>query len=122
MICALSPADYNYDETVSTLKYGNRAKQIKNAPKVNEDPKDAQLREFVDEIARLKKMLADNPGGIPLDINMTASEAEDFRGELPQTGKKVSEEEQKRLSLLKKQHLQKTEEQKKLGSELKNTD
>ena len=55
MICALSPADYNYDETLSTLKYGDRAKQIKNAPKVNEDPKDAMLREYTEEISRLRK-------------------------------------------------------------------
>ena len=47
-------AGYNYDETVSTLRYANRAKNIKNKPKINEDPKDAMLREFQDEIARLK--------------------------------------------------------------------
>jgi kinesin family protein 3/17 len=39
MIAAVSPADYNYDETLSTLRYANRAKNIKNAPKINEDPK-----------------------------------------------------------------------------------
>ena len=38
------PADYNYDETMSTLRYANRAKNIKNKPKINEDPKDAMLR------------------------------------------------------------------------------
>ena len=47
------PAGYNYDETVSTLRYANRAKNIKNKPKINEDPKDAML-EFQEEIARLK--------------------------------------------------------------------
>jgi hypothetical protein len=50
-------AGYNYDETVSTLRYANRAKNIKNKPKINEDPKDAMLREFQDEIARLKAQL-----------------------------------------------------------------
>ena len=44
MIAALSPADDNYEESLSTLKYANRAKQIKNKPKVNEDPKDTLLR------------------------------------------------------------------------------
>ncbi len=43
---AVGPADYNYDETLSTLRYANRAKNIKNAPKINEDPKDALLREY----------------------------------------------------------------------------
>mmetsp|Transcript_9520 Transcript_9520/g.18042 ORF Transcript_9520/g.18042 Transcript_9520/m.18042 type:complete len:1135 (-) Transcript_9520:195-3599(-) len=57
MIAALSPADYNYDETLSTLRYANRAKNIKNKPKINEDPKDAMLREYQDEIKRLKAML-----------------------------------------------------------------
>jgi len=44
MIAAVSPADYNYEETLSTLRYASRAKAIKNKPKVNEDPKDALLK------------------------------------------------------------------------------
>lgn len=44
MIAAVSPANYNYDETLSTLRYASRAKFIQNKPKVNEDPKDALLR------------------------------------------------------------------------------
>lgn len=54
MIAALSPADYNYDETLSTLRYAARAKDIKNKPIVNEDPKDALLKEYEEEIQRLK--------------------------------------------------------------------
>ena len=38
-------------------RYANRAKNIKNKPKINEDPKDALLREFQEEIARLKAQL-----------------------------------------------------------------
>ena len=59
MIANLGPADYNFDETMSTLRYANRAKNIKNKPKINEDPKDAMLREFQEEIARLKAQLGD---------------------------------------------------------------
>lgn len=59
MIACLSPADNNYDESLSTLRYANRAKNIKNKPKVNEDPKDALLREYQEEIRRLKSMIAD---------------------------------------------------------------
>lgn len=44
MIAALSPSDYNYDETLSTLRYASRAKAIKNKPRINEDPKDALLK------------------------------------------------------------------------------
>lgn len=57
MIAALSPADYNYDETLSTLRYASRAKDIKNKPKINEDPKDALLKEYEEEIRKLKEML-----------------------------------------------------------------
>ncbi|RLN78499.1 hypothetical protein BBJ28_00006394 [Nothophytophthora sp. Chile5] len=57
MVAAVSPADYNYDETLSTLRYANRAKNIKNKPVVNEDPKDAKLREYKEEIERLRKLL-----------------------------------------------------------------
>ena len=64
MIANCSPASFNYDETLGTLRYANRAKQIKNQPKINEDPKDALLRQYSDEIARLKAML-NGQGGLP---------------------------------------------------------
>ncbi|KAM9513671.1 kinesin-like protein KIF3A isoform 1-T1 [Salvelinus alpinus] len=58
MMCAnIGPADYNYDETISTLRYANRAKNIKNKARINEDPKDALLRQFQKEIEDLKKKL-----------------------------------------------------------------
>lgn len=64
VMCAnAGPADYNYDETISTLRYANRAKNIKNKPKINEDPKDAMLREYTEEIARLKAQLEKSGGG-----------------------------------------------------------
>lgn len=57
MIATLSPANYNFEETMSTLRYANRAKNIKNKPKINEDPKDAMLRQYQEEINRLKEAL-----------------------------------------------------------------
>jgi kinesin family protein 3/17 len=57
MVATVGPADYNFEETLTTLRYANRAKDIKNKPKINEDPKDALLREFQEEIARLKSRL-----------------------------------------------------------------
>ena len=57
MVACLSPADNNYDETLSTLRYANRAKNIKNKPRINEDPKDAMLREYQEEIQKLKLLL-----------------------------------------------------------------
>eukprot|EP00927_Polykrikos_kofoidii_P015388 TRINITY_DN16830_c0_g1_i1.p1 TRINITY_DN16830_c0_g1~~TRINITY_DN16830_c0_g1_i1.p1 ORF type:complete len:802 (-),score=200.43 TRINITY_DN16830_c0_g1_i1:201-2498(-) len=58
MCACIGPVDYNYDETLSTLRYAYRAKSIKNKPRINEDPKDAMIREFQDEITRLKMQLA----------------------------------------------------------------
>merc|ERR1719410_188533 len=57
MIACLSPADNNYEETISTLRYANRAKNIKNKLKINEDPKDAMLREYQQEIEKLRAMV-----------------------------------------------------------------
>ncbi|RHY27807.1 hypothetical protein DYB32_006516 [Aphanomyces invadans] len=66
MIANCGPADYNYEETLTTLRYASRAKQIKNKPKINEDPKDAMIREFQEEIDALKAKLAafSNGGGV----------------------------------------------------------
>lgn len=74
MIAAVSPADYNYDETLGTLRYASRAKNIQNKPKVNEDPKDALLKEYAEEIKRLKVMLENGPqNGTYIPINSSKS-------------------------------------------------
>ncbi|XP_072134993.1 kinesin-like protein KIF3C isoform X2 [Mobula birostris] len=57
MVATVGPASSNYDESLTTLRYANRTKNIKNKPRINEDPKDALLREFQEEIARLKAQL-----------------------------------------------------------------
>ncbi|XP_005108306.1 kinesin-like protein KIF3B [Aplysia californica] len=62
MVANIGPASYNYDETLTTLRYANRAKNIKNKPVINEDPKDALLREFQEEIMRLKSQLEGKGG------------------------------------------------------------
>lgn len=60
MISCISPADINYDETLSTLRYASRAKSIANKPRINEDPKDAQLRQYQEEILKLKRLLGES--------------------------------------------------------------
>uniref|UniRef100_A0A667XDG4 plus-end-directed kinesin ATPase n=1 Tax=Myripristis murdjan TaxID=586833 RepID=A0A667XDG4_9TELE len=57
MVAALSPADINYDETLSTLRYADRAKNIKCNAVINEDPNNKLVRELKDEVARLKDLL-----------------------------------------------------------------
>ena len=64
MIANISPADYNYDETLSTLRYASRAKNIKNKPKINEDPKDALLREYEKELQQLRDMVKNLGSGV----------------------------------------------------------
>ncbi|KAJ4459782.1 putative Kinesin-related protein 1 [Paratrimastix pyriformis] len=73
MIAALSPAMDNYEETMSTLKYADRAKRIVNVAKINENPADKQLREMQELIAALQKQLQDRPAGASAD---PASQAE----------------------------------------------
>ena len=75
MIAAISPADYNLDETLSTLRYASRAKSIKNKPRVNEDPKDALLKQYEDEINRLKAMLEKGGGAAGADVMNGANNA-----------------------------------------------
>jgi Kinesin motor domain len=73
MIANISPASDNYDETFGTLRYASRAKSIKNQPKINEDPKDALLREYQDEVARLKAMLEGRAvGGVGSMIHLNS--------------------------------------------------
>jgi len=54
MIAAISPADYNYDETLSTLKYANRAKSIANAVTKNEDVNQRMINDLKKEIEALR--------------------------------------------------------------------
>ncbi|KMY94341.1 kinesin-like protein unc-104 isoform X10 [Drosophila simulans] len=57
MIAAISPADINYDETLSTLRYADRAKQIVCKAVVNEDANAKLIRELKEEIQKLRDLL-----------------------------------------------------------------
>ncbi|XP_027144277.1 kinesin-like protein KIF1B isoform X11 [Larimichthys crocea] len=69
MVAALSPADINYDETLSTLRYADRAKNIKCNAVINEDPNNKLVRDLKDEVARLKELLRAQGLGDILDID-----------------------------------------------------
>lgn len=58
MIANIGPSNYNYNETLTTLRYASRAKSIQNQPVKNEDPQDAKLKEYQAEIERLKRLIA----------------------------------------------------------------
>ncbi|TFK02576.1 40S ribosomal protein S28 [Platysternon megacephalum] len=83
MIATISPADVNYGETLSTLRYANRAKNIINKPTINEDPNVKLIRELRAEIARLKTLLAqgnqiallDSPTALSMEEKLQQNEA-----------------------------------------------
>ncbi|XP_073409905.1 kinesin-like protein KIF16B isoform X3 [Dendrobates tinctorius] len=83
MIATLSPADINYGETLSTLRYANRAKNIINKPTINEDANVKLIRELRAEIARLKALLAqgnqiallDSPTALSMEEKLQQNEA-----------------------------------------------
>ncbi|XP_071244864.1 kinesin-like protein KIF16B isoform X16 [Salvelinus alpinus] len=83
MIATVSPADVNYGETLSTLRYANRAKNIINKPTINEDCNVKLIRELRAEIARLKTLLVqgnqiallDSPTALSMEEKLHQNEA-----------------------------------------------
>ncbi|KAJ5085178.1 hypothetical protein N7532_009949 [Penicillium argentinense] len=63
MIAAISPADINFEETLSTLRYADSAKRIKNHAVVNEDPNARMIRELKEELAQLRSKLGGGAAG-----------------------------------------------------------
>lgn len=63
MIAAISPADINYDETLSTLRYADSAKRIKNHAVINEDANARMIRELKEELSLLRSKLGGGGGG-----------------------------------------------------------
>ncbi|XP_039542676.1 kinesin-like protein KIF16B isoform X1 [Pimephales promelas] len=83
MIATISPADINYGETLSTLRYANRAKNIINKPTINEDSNVRLIRELRAEIVRLKALLVqgaqiallDSPTALSMEEELHHNEA-----------------------------------------------
>ncbi|KHN80046.1 Kinesin-like protein KIF3A [Toxocara canis] len=111
VMCAnIGPATYNYDETVSTLRYANRAKNIKNVARINEDPKDALLRKFQLEIEHLKRLLANE------ESSGSGGEETGEEGESSEGGKRVKGRYDERIEQLEKNiELKRSELQKEKG-------
>ncbi|XP_063321461.1 kinesin-like protein KIF1B isoform X19 [Pelmatolapia mariae] len=86
MVAALSPADINYDETLSTLRYADRAKNIKCNAVINEDPNNKLVRELKDEVARLKELLRAQGLGDILDTPIGSLTASPSSGSLCSQG------------------------------------
>ncbi|XP_056279531.1 kinesin-like protein KIF1B isoform X22 [Pseudoliparis swirei] len=86
MVAALSPADINYDETLSTLRYADRAKNIKCNAVINEDPNNKLVRDLKDEVARLKELLHAQGLGDILDTPIGSLTASPSSGSLCNQG------------------------------------
>ena len=138
MISNVGPADYNYDETMNTLRYASRAKNIKNKPKINEDPKDALLREYQDEITKLREQLAllndgmdpaelmkqkgimGNPNIVEKIVQIEDKEKmKEFEDKLEQEKKDIKEAAQQEKLNIENQANLKQEEKKKLLEEIR---
>ena len=94
MIACISPAEFNFDESLNTLKYASRARNIKNKPIVNRDPNSAliaqlrqQLFECQKDLLGFKKLVIDNNISIPEEISEAAKNLQDV-GSLGNTPKK----------------------------------
>ncbi|XP_015775126.1 PREDICTED: kinesin-like protein KIF16B [Acropora digitifera] len=75
MVAAISPAECNYGETLSTLRYAHRAKSIINSPTVNEDPNVKLIRELRSEIDRLKSIIRKTESGDEASLTDSAKAA-----------------------------------------------
>jgi len=97
MIANVGPADYNYDETLNTLWYASRAKKIKNKPRINEDPKDALLRQYQEEIELMKKkLMAMGKGDLVMQISGKSGGGKNIVNEEKQIQKALEEMENER--------------------------
>ncbi|XP_020610321.1 kinesin-like protein KIF13B [Orbicella faveolata] len=94
MVATISPAADNYEETLSTLRYADRAKRIVNHAVVNEDPNAKIIRELREEVDRLKRMLQAKiagkshivePGETTIEIKEMLSESEKLMSECTMT-------------------------------------
>ena len=129
MIANVGPADYNYDETLNTLWYASRAKKIKNKPRINEDPKDALLRQYQEEIELMKKkLMAMGKGDLVMQISGSAG-GKNIVNEEKQIQKALEDMENERkqfkeqsdaaINQIKEQKNKSEEEKKKLIEEIK---
>uniref|UniRef100_A0A096M166 Kinesin-like protein n=1 Tax=Poecilia formosa TaxID=48698 RepID=A0A096M166_POEFO len=122
MIACLSPADNNYEESLSTLRYANRAKSIQNRPRINEDPKDALLREYQEEIKKLRALITGQPFPLNFSTALLTSQPADALSRLPpnadETKDKIKEEYEEKLAKLRAEYNAEQESKAKLQANI----
>lgn len=101
MIAAISPADINYEETLSTLRYADRAKAIVCKAVINEDANARLIRDLKEEIMKLRELLKHeagidlSPDGAPIPLSSITNTAKHQR--LKSSGSQSSEDTLERL-------------------------
>uniref|UniRef100_A0A3B4V3N8 Kinesin-like protein n=1 Tax=Seriola dumerili TaxID=41447 RepID=A0A3B4V3N8_SERDU len=123
---SLSALDNNYEESLSTLRYANRAKSIQNRPRINEDPKDALLREYQEEIKQLRALISGQLGTANLSTLLAGqlSEESPDLSSRPQSStaeaekEKIKEEYEERLAKLQAEYNAEQESKAKLQEDI----
>ena len=118
MIAAISPSEDNYAESLSTLRYADRAKQIKCNALINEDPKDRIILSLQEEIARLKSMMEGGNAGIGSQIAIDVGEYERQKREMAESMKKQIEENEQYITEMKRSYDSKLAEAEKKALEM----
>ncbi|XP_063836763.1 kinesin-like protein KIF3A [Ostrinia nubilalis] len=125
MIATIGPAECNYVETISTLRYANRAKNIENKTHVNSEPGDALLTRFQQEIDQLKKQLEESANDVEeeeeeeiteeelSDDTLTEPEMDSLDPEEKKMRRKMRREEKEKLNREKAHQARKVLEEKK---------
>ncbi|KAL2654964.1 hypothetical protein AAZV13_04G038500 [Glycine max] len=70
MIACISPADINAEETLNTLKYANRARNIKNKPVINRDPMSNEMLKMRQQLEYLQAELCARAGGSSEEVQV----------------------------------------------------
>jgi len=96
MIACVSPADSNLEETVSTLRYADRARKIKNKPIVNKDPRAAELGRLRSQVQQLQLQLISAAGG----MNVGGGEGSQASREVVEENERLETENEKLTNAL----------------------
>ncbi|XP_033024773.1 kinesin-like protein KIF1C isoform X1 [Lacerta agilis] len=138
MIAALSPADINYEETLSTLRYADRTKQIRCNAVINEDPNARLIRELKEEVARLRDLLSaqglsattfagakpDDPGGglgLPISPFAPSEDSSLLLEPLPLNGESESYPDMEEEMICTEEAMERLQETEKMIAELNET-
>ncbi|XP_036362558.1 kinesin-like protein KIF28P isoform X1 [Octopus sinensis] len=111
MVAAVSPADINYQETLSTLRYVNRAKEIKTMAKINESETDVLIRKLTEEIEQYKTMM--KSGNIPMmsdTADLTEEEKRELRKEIEEEYSNILDENNRRIDDIRKTYAERLKE------------